>query len=680
MRIFSSAQATLDAQRGDLFPWAPVFFGLGIGIFFALRFEPGQMVWTLVLGSLCAAFVAAWRMPAIRLVIAAFVLALAGFSIAGLRAHSVAEPVLGFRYYGPIEGRIVAIDRSASDALRLTLDQVVMRDMEPRRTPARVRVSLHGQQGYIAPEPGLRVIMTGHLSPPGGPVEPGGFDFQRHAWFQGIGAVGYTRTPVLSIAPYESAGFGVWITRVRLSISAAVQETMTGRAGGFAAAITTGDRAGMDAATLEALRASNLAHLLAISGLHMGLLTGFVFAAARAGLSLFPRAVLVVPAKKIAAIFALAAGAVYLALSGGNVATERAFIMVAVMFLALLVDRRAITMRAVAVAALIVLTLRPEALYGPGFQMSFAATTALVAVFGGLRAMPGEKRRWPKWASFIWGVALSSFVAGLATAPIAAAHFNQVPHYGLIANILSVPLMGAIIIPGAVLAALLAPFGGAWIGLALMKPAILWILNVAETVAGWEGSVSKVIAPGPAVLPLMAIGALFIVIWHGRARWLGVPVMLVALGLWTQAERPYMLIAQSGGMIGVMTQDGRALTKPKGEAFASGIWLENDGDRADQPTAFARASFRQEGRLRWIPVGDGIVLHATGKVASAAAIEACRSADLIVVNVTMEGPERCAIYDAKRLLKTGSLAVTATENGLSVTTAREVGGLRLWSQ
>lgn len=680
MRTLSKLQHILDGQRGGLFPWAPVFFGIGIGAFFALRFEPARAEWSLVAGlALTAAFVAL-RMPGMRLCVAAVMLVLAGFTIAGIRAHAVGEPVLGFRYYGPIEGRIVDIDRSASDALRLTLDGVVMRDMAPDRTPARVRVSLHGTQGFITPEPGMRVIMTGHLSPPGGPVEPGGFDFQRHAWFQSIGAVGYTRTPVLTIAPYRYGGAGVWITRIRLRISAYVHETLEGRAGGFAAAITTGSRAGMDAATLEALRASNLAHLLAISGLHMGLLTGFVFGAARAGLSLVPRAVLVLPAKKIAALFALAAGAVYLALSGGNVATERAFIMVAVMFMALLVDRRAITLRAVAVAALIVLTLRPEALYGPGFQMSFAATTALVAVFGGLRAMPGERRRWPKWISFFWGVALSSFVAGLATAPIAAAHFNQVPHYGLIANILSVPLMGAIIIPGAVLAALLAPLGLAWVGLLLMKYPILWILAVAETVAGWEGAVSKVIAPGPMVLPLMALGALGLVIWQGRARLLGGPVMVASLILWAQAERPTMLIAQSGGMIGLMKEEGRALSKPKGESFASGIWLENDGDPADQATAFARARFREEGRMRWIPIGGRVVLHATGKVAAAEAVARCASVDLVVVNVDVTPPKGCVLYDADRLMKTGSLAVRVGEAGLSVTTARDLGGLRLWSR
>ncbi|NNE87328.1 MAG: ComEC/Rec2 family competence protein, partial [Silicimonas sp.] len=344
------------------------------------------------------------------------------------------------------------------------------------------------------------------------------------------------------------------------------------------------------------------------------------------------------------------------------------------------VDRRAITLRAVAVAALSVLSLRPEALYGPGFQMSFAATTALVAVFGTLRSMPGEGRRWPKWLTFIWGVALSSFVAGMATAPIAAAHFNQIPHFGLIANVLSVPLMGAVIIPGAVLAAILAPLGLAWIGLAVMEPAILWILAVAETVANWEGSVSKVIAPGPEVLPVLAFGALLVVIWQGRGRWAGVPVAMVALALWTNAKRPLMLVAQSGGMIGVMTEKGRALTKPKGEAFASGIWLENDGDAADQVTAFDRAAFEEDNRLRRIPIGDGVVLHATGKKASARALDACRSAALVVVNVPAKAPEGCTLYDAERLMKTGSLKVEPSEQGLKVTTAREVSGLRLWSQ
>lgn len=667
----------LDRQRGFLFPWAPVFYGAGIALYFALRFEPARSDWGMV-AALALLFLLVVRLagPGMRLIFTAGLLMLAGFSMAGQRAHSVAEEVLSFRYYGPIEGRIVAIDRSVSDAVRLTLDRVVLRDIPPDRTPARVRVALHGQQGFFQPEPGVTVALTGHLSPPGGAVEPGGYDFRRHAWFQQLGAVGYTRTPALALAPHDGGGFGLWIYRVRMSISAAVQEALPGREGAFAAAITTGDRSALDREVMEDLRAANLAHLLAISGLHMGLLTGFVFAALRYGLAVFS---LRWPTRKIAALGALAAGVVYLALSGGNVATERAFIMVAVMFVALLLNRRAVTLRAVAVAALIVLTLRPEAIYGPGFQMSFAATTALVAVFGALRVLPGQRSRWPGWARFAFGVVVSSFVAGMATAPIAAAHFNQVPHYGLIANVVSVPLMGAVIIPGAVLAALLAPVGLAWIGLAAMAPAIGWILAVAETVAEWPGALSFVVAPGAMVLPVIALGALWLVIWQGRARWLGVPIMGLAFVLWSGAERPPALVSQSGGLIGVMTEAGRALSKPRGDGFSAEVWLENDGDPVLQAVASARLTDDGKSRLRWIVLGDRKLLHATGKVAAREALSLCREADLVVVNVRLDAPAGCAVYDVRRLHRLGALALTPEEDGIKVVTVRDLAGTRLWS-
>ena len=247
------------------------------------------------------------------------------------------------------------------------------------------------------------------------------------------------------------------IFAARIALSNAVQDSLEGEAGAFAAAIMSGDRSGMSQDTLAALRGANLAHLLAISGLHMGLLTAFVFGLVRYGLVLIPGVGLRLPVKKIGAVFALVVGAFYLALSGGNVATGRAYIMVAMMFLAVLLGRRALTLRAVAMAAIIVLIFQPDALPGPGFQMSFSATTALVVMFGVMKKV--DLPRLPKWSKPILSVVMSSFFAGIATAPFAAAHFNQIVHYGLIANLLSVPLMGIIIMPAAVLAVCLAPIG-----------------------------------------------------------------------------------------------------------------------------------------------------------------------------------------------------------------------------
>ncbi len=336
--------------------------------------------------------------------------------------------------------------------------------------------------------------------------------------------------------------------------------------------------------SLSALLASNLAHLLAISGLHMGLLTGFVFAVVRVGLSLWPAVALRLPVKKIAATVGLFAGAGYLLLSGGNVATERAYIMVAVMLVAVLLDRRALTLRAVAIAATIVLVLHPDALNGPGFQMSFAATTALVVVFRVLRG----RAMGPRWLRPVVSVIISSDVAGLATAPFAAAHFNQISHYGLVANLLSVPLMGALVMPAAVLAACLAPFGLAWAALWLMGLGLRWILFVAQVVAGTAGAVSHVKAPDPWVLPIMTLGLLWLILWQGRARFAGVVATAVAFILRAQTPRPALLIADSGGLMGLMGSNGRILSTGTGDGFVAGIWLENDGQPVAQDVAAAR--------------------------------------------------------------------------------------------
>ncbi|MEO0772598.1 MAG: ComEC/Rec2 family competence protein [Pseudomonadota bacterium] len=656
------------AQRGHMFHWSPVFFGAGVGVYFALKSEPSA-VFFVCLAGLVAAMVAGlviWRSLWSPILWAVLLFSL-GLGAAAWRAHAVAGPVLDWRYYGAVEGRIVGMDRSGSDALRLTLDRVVLANVRPAKTPTRVRVSLHGDQGFTDLRPGTTVIMTAHLSPPSGPVEPGGFDFQRHSWFLGLGAVGYTRTPVLTLAPPEG---GQWQFKARMALSQRVQEKLPGEAGGFAAAIMAGDRSGIAQETLFNLRVSNLAHLLAISGLHMALLTGFVFSALRLGLAAVPRVGLRVPAKKVSAIGALIAGAGYLALSGGNVATERAFIMVAVMFCAILVDRRALSLRSVAIAALIVLALRPEALLGPGFQMSFAATTALVFVFNVVRDY--DLSFGPKWIQPVVGVFLSSLVAGLATAPIAAAHFNQFAHYGLIANLLSVPLMGVLVMPAAVLAACLMPLGLDFIPLWVMGLGLDWILMVANWTAGLEGARGMVASPAGYVLPMLALGALFVVLWQGRARFLGVLPFIAGLILWSGTERPAVLIADTGGLIGVMTSEGRALNRERGSGFVALNWLENDGDRATQEGAHSR----------WAAEGDAWPIIALRGQKAVDSSTGCDGAKWLVMNKNPASVlqfDGCEILTPASLQKTGAIALYDRDGTLEPVTARQITGTRLWN-
>lgn len=682
--LLSLPLSALVGARGHLFPFVPVLLAVGIGSYFLLPDEPHLRVWlglTLSGAALIALAVAgpeALRIPALALA-----LVVTGLLLAGWRSHAVSAPVLGWRYYGPIEGRIIAVDRSVSDALRLTLDKVVLRDVAVNRVPHRVRVSIHGDL-EADPVPGTTVILTGHLGPPGGPVEPGGFDFRRLAWFDGLGAVGYTRSPVLALEP-PTPGMALAITRLRMRMSAGIRAAMPGEAGGFVAAILTGDRSGVGQQTTEALRRSNLAHLLAISGLHMGLLTGAVYGALRGALALIPLLALRWPIRKWAATGALAAAVFYLLLSGGNVATQRAFVMAAVMLGAVLFDRRALSLRSVALAAVVILFWRPEALLSAGFQMSFAATVSLVAVFGWLRDRRAnasrDARRMPRWLRGAASVALCSLVAGLATAPVAAAHFHRIAEYGLVANLLSVPLMGTLVMPAAVLSAALWPVGLDWVGLALMEGGTRWILTVAHGVAGLEGAVRNVAAPPRAALPALALGCLWFILWPGRARWAGIVLAAFAMGGWGLTERPALLIAESGALVGVLQADGRALTRPRGEGFVARNWLEADGDSADQARAAARLGQHDGDGVRFEFAGQ-VWLHLVGRQAAGQLVEHCHSDVRIVTDLRLDGPEpgTCHVIDGRALSRSGARAAYIRGGNIHWREAHVQAGNRPWTR
>ncbi len=669
-------QAALAARQGRLFAFVPVLIGVAVGLWFSLPVEPGAGAYAvaLVVAVGCAGLVArggeAWRVPA-----AAGLCLAAGVLACGLRLWLVAAPVLEGRYFGPITGRVVLIDRSQSDALRVTLDRVVLDGMAVGGTPARVRVSVQEAQPHWVPEPGQVVMTTGYLSPPEGPVEPGGFDFARMAFFDRLGGVGYTRNPVVLWETPQ--GNALWINRTRTYLAQGIMSSIPGDPGAFAAGVMTGDRSGLSPEAVAALRDSSLAHLLAISGMNMVFLVGFVFALIRHGLALVPPAALRVDAKKIAAVVAFGVAAFYLLLSGANVATERAFIMVAVMLGAILLDRRALSLRSVAVAGALILLYRPESLTEPGFQMSFAATVALIVAFG---AIDGAvlRERLPRWAIPVFTLVVSSVVAGFATAPYAAATFNRFADYGLVANLLTVPVMGAVVMPAGAVAAILAPFGLAAPALWVMEQGSRWILWVAFWVAGWEGSVTPIPAPGPWVLPVMTLGFAWVAAWTGRGRWWGALPVAAALVAWGGVPRPALLVAGDGAVAGLLGAEGRALSSPRGGSFAARQWLENDGDLAPQAEAAGRPGFTGEAGARGFVLGEfrGVVIKGRGGAAAAAA--ACATLDLVVTTAEVGDAGPCAMLDARRLARTGPVAVDVVAGALVMTVAQ--GQARAWTR
>ncbi|MFK5996477.1 MAG: ComEC/Rec2 family competence protein [Rhodobacterales bacterium] len=657
---------------------------LGIGLYFALTFEPMWglvQIWVAIDALLFG--LAFWdRRKASSLLLRAAALILLGFLLAVLRSHEVNAPVLGWRYYGPIEGRVVAIDRSRSNHPRVTLSALDLGKISKPRTPAYVRVSLLAEAGLDSVQPGARIRTLGSLSPPAGPVEPGGFDFQQYAWFKGLGAVGYSRNPVTRIKTVDLNTYALRLFDLRMRVAAYVRGQIKGQTGAFAAAIITGDRSAIDPALLVDLRTSNLAHLLAISGLHMGLLVGFVFALVRYGLALIPYAALNWPSKKIGAVLALVAGFAYLQISGAAIATERAFIMVAVMLMGVLLDRPAITLRAVALAAAILLALRPESLLQAGFQMSFAATTALVATFEFLKYQhPWQRLQYGRGriAQPVLALFISSLVAGAATAPFAAYHFNRLAQFGLIANLGSVPVMGFLVMPSAVLAGLLAPLGLDGLPFWMMGKGLDWILAVAHFVAGLDGSVRPIPKGANPVLPLLGSGAVWFIIWRGHLRWLGAVLCVAAFGLWAETKRPDILISDRGRLVGVMQHGVRALNRVRGHGFAARVWLENDGDKADQ----VEAANRWQGAVDAFVVDLGRVRfgYIWPKKTTPQKLESyCAQSDILVTpNVQQALTGGCLQISQKYLKYNGSVAIFLDAQGPRIKTARQVTGARLWN-
>lgn len=677
--------AALEAQRGTLLLWCPVCLSLGIGLYFTIGFEPMAGLIQVLLLVNAALFIAAMleRGKTHAYLITGIGIVLLGFLLAILRSHSVAEPVLGWRYYGEIEGTIVAIDRSNSNRPRITLRDPDLGKISKIRTPKYVRISLHSDIGLNHIQPNARVKVMGSIAPPSGPVEPGGFDFQQYAWFKGLGAVGYTRNPLILVQKPVSDSYESKLFKIRMHIADYIRQQIQGQTGAFAAAILTGDRSAIDPELIKDLRASNLAHLLAISGLHMGLLVGFVFGLVRYGLALAPYIALHWQTKKIGAVMAVLAGYMYLQLSGSAVATERAFIMVSVMLIGVLLDRPAITLRAVALAASVLLVLRPESLTQAGFQMSFAATTALVASFEYLKYQPywhmlqrGRARLIQPFVTLF----ISSLIAGCATAPFAAYHFNQFAQFGLIANLSSVPMMGLIVMPAAVLAGLLAPFGLDAALFWIMGKGIDWILWVAQTVAGFTGATTA-IAKGPNyVLPMIGMGGLFFILVRGKFRICGVVLCCAAFGFWANSDRPDVLVSDTGRLLGVLQNDHlRALNRKRGSGFAARVWLENDGDKSGQDMAAIRREDYSD--VMSLDIGTEKIGYIWPKKAHIDELEAaCAKVDILIIPNSKQAIQGGCIQITQPYLRyNGSVAMRIVDGETQITTARQITGARLWN-
>ncbi|MBI5165588.1 MAG: ComEC/Rec2 family competence protein [Magnetospirillum sp.] len=660
------------AERERWLLWLPVCIGVGVGTYFALPTEPPAALGTGAVLVLAVAAVA-WRHRLLLLLPTMALLAAAtGFAAVQLRARSVAAPILE-RPSGSVSlaGTVVEIEPLAEGGgRRVTLDDVVA--TVPRGpSPTRVRLRLPDSEPPLAP--GQRIAVRATLIPPPQPAMPGAFDFARHAWFQGLGAIGTARGAIAVVpaaAPEPLDRLRQSLSGMRAAVNARILAVLPGAEGAVAVALLTSETAAIHAPVLADYRDSGLAHMLSVSGMHMSLLAGLVFFLVRGGLALLPALALRVPIKKWAAAVAMAATLFYMLLAGAPVPAQRSFLMTAVVLLAVLIDRSALSMRLVAWAAVAVLLASPEALIGPSFQMSFAAVVALIAAYE--EASPrfaawGDSHRGAmgRLALYVAGAALASLVAGLATAVYGLYHFNRVAVFSLAANMLALPLTGLVAMPFALAALLLMPLGWEQAALGPLGWGLAAINGLAAWVASWPGASLALPAMPSWGLLLFTLGGVWLCLWRGGWRWWGVAAMAASLASMAVERPPDLLVDGRGQAFAVRSGDGGLLASGGGRIVkdtwirragpAAGGWWPRHGRSADGRLSCDSVGclYRAEG---WV---TALVRDETGLA------EACAGAMVVISGVPVREACRGAtvVIDRFDLWRRGAHALWLEDGG-----------------
>ncbi|MCZ6861887.1 MAG: ComEC/Rec2 family competence protein [Alphaproteobacteria bacterium] len=686
---FGALGAALAEERERWALWVPVGLGSGIGIYFALPVEPAPWIGPFaVLGAAFAAIaVRAWLAP--LLLALAVLTAAVGFAGAQLRTATLAAPALHKRMGAvAVTGRVSVVEQIGKGR-RLTLDRLSVGKLPADKTPALIRV--RDRRGTPFLKPGDWISVRAVLMPPPRAAAPGAFDFARRDYFRRIGAVGFVlSSPEIDRARSAQGGSSsIALAVLRQSVTKRITSALDGAPAAVAAALLTGERGGIPPKVMANIRDSGLAHLLAISGLHLSLVAMILFFSVRAGLALSEKLALRHPIKKWAALAALAGAVGYMLLTGATVPAQRATIMLAIVLLGVLVDRTAISMRLVAWAATAILLLAPESLLSVSFQMSFAAVIALVAVYEALReriaGWRGDGNPWfGRITTNAGGSLLTTFIAGLATAPFAVFHFNRFAFYGLAANMVAVPLTALWIMPWGLLALFLMPFGLEGLALAPMGWGIEAVIAVAKQVAGWPSAVAMLPAMPDWGLVAASLGGLWLTLWRGRWRLAGVPLVLLGLATGLMSRTPDILISEDGRLLAVKSLDGRlVLSSRRIGRFQGSSWLRRAGQAVspDWPGAAINAKIPMRcDSLGCIYRARG---HTVALVRDPRALgEDCAKATAIIA--TIPARRRCSsarlVIDRFDLWRKGAHALSLLPGRIAVGTVRGRQGERPWTR
>jgi competence protein ComEC len=679
--------AAAEAAPGRLVPWLAIGFGTGTLIYFAIDREPAVSATALLLAATIAAAILCHRRPFAFPVCVGLAAVAAGFATGAIKREIISHPVLSAPAWNVDVAGFVEVREERERSDRVVVRVARMSGTRLVENLERVRVSV--RKG-TAPAVGTFIEFKARLSPPLEPLRPGGYDFARDMYFQRIGASGFVLGSVRTIEAPHAPGlrlrFAMFLDGVREAIDKRIRAIMPGDNGAIASALITGKRDTISTPVNEAMYVSGLAHVLSISGYHMAVVAGIMFFAVRALFALMPAFGNRHPIKKWAAVAALAAAAFYLVLSGAEVATQRSFIMIAIVLIGVMADRPTLTFRTLTVAAFGVLLLAPEAIVHPSFQMSFAATLALIAGYqqglpwmskGGDTPMAAKIALWG--GREVVGLLIVSLLAGTATIPYIAYHFHRISPYGVVANLIAMPVVSAWIMPVGIIGLVAMPLGLDGFFWQLMGSGIEWMIFVALWVASFPGALGRIAAFGAGPLLLCTAGLVVLCLFKTPLRFIGGFVIALAAILMIRAPQPDVLTAADGSAVALRGENGRlSMVKSGSDVFTLREWLAADADARTPKDSTLGEGIRCDaagciGKLR-----DGSLVAITKMLE--AFEEDCRRAVLVVS--TRDAPPGCAalVIDRNVWRRSGAIALRRRGDQFEITATRPPGYDRPWAR
>ena len=686
--VFGRLEAFLAARPFERGIWLVVAFAGGIAAWFVL---PDPARWLAVLAGCGAVVLGALaglrgegRHPYLRAALIGMALMVgAGMATVWTKSTLAGAVPLDRPAVVTLTGRIVAREeRGAEDRVRLTL---VVRGV-PGRETVRVRVNLAGKDDDPGLAEGAVVRLKARLMPPASPMLPGAYDFARAAWFMGLSATGSVLGKPQIVAPVHS---GSWLGEMQRSLSRHVRDRLRGTPGAIAAAFASGDRGAIATADEDAMRDAGLTHLLSISGLHVSAVVGAAYVLAIRLLALWPWLALRIRLPLAAAATGALAGIAYTLLTGAEVPTIRSCIGAVLVLIALALGRDPLSMRMIAVAAFVVMLFWPEAVVGPGFQMSFASVIAIVALHSAapMRSfLTPREESWPvRLARLLAMLLVTGVVIELALMPIGLFHFHRAGVYGALANVIAIPLTTFVSMPLIALALVLDIVGlGAPAWWAAGKSLEL-LLGLAHWTAGQPGSVALLPGMGRGAFALFVAGGLWLALWSGRVRLWGLMPVLVGCLLLARLHTPDVLVSGDGRHVGIVGEGGELLVLRESKSdFASDNLRELAG-LASTPVPLDKWPGAQCNRDFCVMTLDRygqktVLLLGRGRdrVDERALAAACERADVVISERWLPWSCRPRLLKADRnlLAKSGGLALDLRSG--RVTSVAETQGTHGW--